>query len=151
MRRDFRAAPFAFSLALPVRAAARDPSDAEQSRTEYEELRQRMQEPENRLDQQSKADTAQSATPAPIPREPAPAHVPERASCGAVPSGNIDPQRSGVFTAGIPDRELNTGQACPRNSGSVPWVVAKAGRLFSGFGRVNPLPPYPYQSATSYG
>jgi hypothetical protein len=151
MRRNFLATPFAFSLALPVCAAAQDQSDAEQTRTEFEELRQRMQELENRLDQQSKADTAQRATPAPIAREPAPAPVPERVSSGAVPSGNIDPYGSGFFTAGIPGQRLNAEQACPRNNGSVPGVVAKAERFFSGFGCVSLLPPHAYQSATSCG
>ena len=151
MRRNFLSTPFAFSLALPVCAAARDQSDAEQTRTEFEELLQRMQELENRLDQQSQADTAQSATPAPIARESAPAPVPERASSGAVPSWNIDPHGSGFFTAGIPGQGLNAEQACTQNNGSVPGVVAKAERFFSGFGCINQQSPHAYQSATSCG
>jgi hypothetical protein len=149
MRRNFLATPFAYSLALPVCAAAQDQSDAEQTRTEFEELRQRMQELENRLDQQSKADTAQRVTPAPIAREPAPA--PERVSSGAVRLGNIDLHGSGFFTAGIPGQRLNAEQACTQNNGSVPRVVDKAERFFSGFGCVSLLPPHAYQSASSCG
>ena len=149
MRRNFLATPFAFSLALRVSAAAQDQSDTEQTRTEFEELLQRMQELENRLDQQSKADTVQTAIPALIAREPAAA--PERVSSGAVPSGNIDPCGSNFFTAGIPGQRLNAEQAWSQNNGFVRGVIAKAERFFSGFGCVSLLPPHAYQSATSCG
>jgi len=149
MRRNFLATPFAFSLALPFCAAAQDQSDAEQTRTEFEELRQRMQELENRLDQQSKAETAQGATPAPFAREPAP--VPECVSSSAVRLESIDLHRSGFFTAGIPGQRLNAEQACTQNNGSVPGVVDKAERFFSGFDCINQQSPHAYQSASSCG
>jgi len=151
MRRTFLATPFAFSLALPVCAAAQDQSDAEQTRTEFQELRQCMQELENRLDQQSKADTAQRATPATIARGPTSVPVPERVSSGVVPSENSDPCGSGFLTAGIPGQRLNAEQAWSQNNGSVRRVIAKAERFFSGFGFVSQLPAHAYQSAVSCG
>jgi len=84
MRRNFLAISVALSLALPVCVAAQDQSDTEQTRTELEELRQRIQELEIRLDQEPDKAATKTGDP-----EPALEPVPESDAARAVPSGNV--------------------------------------------------------------
>jgi len=81
MHRNFLATAVALSLALPAYAVAQD--DTEATRSELEELRQQIQELEDRLDQQARSEAANTGD-----REPARQGVPEQDSARPLPSNS---------------------------------------------------------------
>jgi len=191
MNKHRAAMVIAISLSVPAGALAQDQS-------EIDELRQRIQELEDRLDKQSEKETPSvTETAAATPTGSVPAgnafnpaislvidakytDVKEDPDSyfigGFVPGGghgdedghshgggvergfsldeseltisaNIDPYWLGYFTAGISDGDIEIEEAWIQNSGTIPGVVAKAGRFFSGIGYINQQHPHSWDFA----